>query len=618
MKLNKIYNLFTLVFVLIVIQTRTNAQLVMTVNSLADDEYSYAWDDPNTPEDESQDGICEDELGRCTIRAAIDESNNMSQKLTLNFSVSGTINLIDVLYPVSGSDINGNNQIELTGLHCFELLHDSKISSFQFNNCLEAITIYGNNNSIGLNNLFLNCYNAVIIDGDSNQIYLNRFGIDDENVLGPNTIGVLLSGYTNLIEYNTICGSYVAGIELSEGAFNDILFNYIGTTIDGGTGLGNSQGIVIGGSGVNTIDDNLISGNTTVGISISGVPPDNNSVLNSIENNIIGLDFDQNYAIPNKEGIVITNAAWDTRIYNNTIAGNQNNGILIFGLDEETQTYGTVIQGNRIGLNPNGNIIPNGVNGINIWGSVDSVVIGAEPANGLGDPNKIVGNQGSGISVLTQLGYSPTYVSVRKNQIYQNNNSNLFVSPQANYGIQPPYSLSFNNNTIAGIHDIPGAKIDIYNANLNEGKPSAYQWLGVTTVGANGVFSYEITDPSIEAVSLIATTALGNSSGFAYLELVTDVEKDNDKIPNMFSLNQNYPNPFNPSTTITFSIPEEELVTLKIFNSLGEEVAELMNEIKSAGNYSLLFDANTLSSGVYFYRIKAGRYVEIKKMTLLK
>jgi hypothetical protein len=609
--------MFALVFALIILQSKTNAQLVMTVNSLADDEYSYAWDDPNTPEDESIDGICEDELGRCTIRAAIDESNNMSQKLTLNFSVSGTINLLDVLYPVNGSEIKGNDQIELIGFHCFELQHDSRISNFHFNNCFQAITAYGNNNTIGPDNFFLNGYNAVIIDGDSNDVFLNHFGIDENDILGPNTAGILLSGYTNLIQHNIICGSYVAGIELSEGAYNDIFSNHIGTTIEGGTGLGNSQGILIAGSGLNTIDNNVVSGNTSVGIAISGVPPDNYSVLNSIENNIIGLDLYENYAIPNKEGIVITNAAWDTGIYNNTIAGNENNGILIFGLDTETETYGTVIQGNRIGLNPNGNIIPNG-NGINIWGSVDSVVIGAEPGNGLGDPNEIVGNQGYGISVMTQLGYSPTYVSVRKNQIYQNSTSNLFVSPQANYGIQPPYGLSFNNNTIAGIHDIPGAKIDIYKADLNGGKPSAYQWLGSTTVGGNSVFSYEITDPTVEAVSLVATTALGNSSGFAFLQLLTDVEKENDEIPSEFSLKQNYPNPFNPFTTISFSISNEEFVMLKVFNSLGEEVAELVNEIKPAGNYSVPFNAGQLPSGIYFYKIAAGNFFQTRKMMLVK
>lgn len=85
-----------------------------------------------------------------------------------------------------------------------------------------------------------------------------------------------------------------------------------------------------------------------------------------------------------------------------------------------------------------------------------------------------------------------------------------------------------------------------------------------------------------------------------------------------FSLEQNFPNPFNPSTTISFSIPEEEFVSLKLINSLGEEVAELINEEKPAGNYSASFDASSLSSGIYFYSLTAGSFIESKKMIYLK
>jgi hypothetical protein len=164
----------------------------------------------------------------------------------------------------------------------------------------------------------------------------------------------------------------------------------------------------------------------------------------------------------------------------------------------------------------------------------------------------------------------------------------------------------------------PGAKIDVYKSNINEFSPSAYEWLGSTIVGGNGVFTYEITDPTIEAISVTATTSDGNTTGFSFLELITDVEKEDNNIPTEFSLAQNYPNPFNPSTTITFSIPNEQLVSLKVFNSLGEEVANLVNENKPIGNYSVSFDASELPSGVYFYKISAGNFVETKKMILLR
>ena len=85
-----------------------------------------------------------------------------------------------------------------------------------------------------------------------------------------------------------------------------------------------------------------------------------------------------------------------------------------------------------------------------------------------------------------------------------------------------------------------------------------------------------------------------------------------------FILGQNYPNPFNPETTINFSLPKDEFVTLKIYNSLGEEIAVIINSFKNAGSYEIKFDGNELSNGVYFYELKAGSFSSIKKMILLK
>ena len=88
--------------------------------------------------------------------------------------------------------------------------------------------------------------------------------------------------------------------------------------------------------------------------------------------------------------------------------------------------------------------------------------------------------------------------------------------------------------------------------------------------------------------------------------------------PNEFSLDQNYPNPFNNSSVIRYSIPKSSQVTLKIFNALGEEIETLINEEKPIGTYELTWNAANLSSGIYFYRIQAGSFVQIKKMILLK
>jgi hypothetical protein len=85
-----------------------------------------------------------------------------------------------------------------------------------------------------------------------------------------------------------------------------------------------------------------------------------------------------------------------------------------------------------------------------------------------------------------------------------------------------------------------------------------------------------------------------------------------------FVLEQNYPNPFNPTTTISYSIPKKDFVTLKIFDGLGKEIAIIANGVKNSGNYSIEFDASKLTSGIYFYRLTTSKFAETKKMLLLR
>jgi plastocyanin len=106
-------------------------------------------------------------------------------------------------------------------------------------------------------------------------------------------------------------------------------------------------------------------------------------------------------------------------------------------------------------------------------------------------------------------------------------------------------------------------------------------------------------------------------SGVIIVELPVSVA-DDGSIVNKFELNQNYPNPFNPTTTIKYSIPANGIITLRVFNAIGEEVSMLANEFKEAGTYDVSFNAAQLSSGIYFYRLQAGSFVETKKMILLK
>jgi phosphatidylserine/phosphatidylglycerophosphate/cardiolipin synthase-like enzyme len=100
--------------------------------------------------------------------------------------------------------------------------------------------------------------------------------------------------------------------------------------------------------------------------------------------------------------------------------------------------------------------------------------------------------------------------------------------------------------------------------------------------------------------------------------ILVSVEQIDPHIPASFSLLQNYPNPFNPSTRIKYSLPSNQLVTLRVYDLLGREVATLVNEKQAAGTYQVQFSMNGLASGVYFYRLGASGFVETKKMLLMK
>jgi len=136
---------------------------------------------------------------------------------------------------------------------------------------------------------------------------------------------------------------------------------------------------------------------------------------------------------------------------------------------------------------------------------------------------------------------------------------------------------------------------------------------------ANG--TTEINPGSINLRQHLATKSItidGILVSTTWSDVVTNVINSGIFNPVEFNLSQNYPNPFNPSTTINFSLPVTGYVQLIVYDVLGNEVAILINEEKSAGRYKVNWDAKNNPSGVYTYRIEAGEYTEVKKMVLLK
>jgi predicted acyl esterase len=144
-------------------------------------------------------------------------------------------------------------------------------------------------------------------------------------------------------------------------------------------------------------------------------------------------------------------------------------------------------------------------------------------------------------------------------------------------------------------------------------------------------------DTSPDDVSFLGTNpfvlpAINNGYNYLYLSnksyidlpivnassVFSDAMENGNENPYSFSLGQNYPNPFNPVTNINFELPVKNLVTIKIYDILGRELAALVNEVKDAGSYNTVFDASGFSSGVYFYTIKSGSFTDTKKMLLVK
>jgi 2',3'-cyclic-nucleotide 2'-phosphodiesterase (5'-nucleotidase family)/PKD repeat protein len=166
--------------------------------------------------------------------------------------------------------------------------------------------------------------------------------------------------------------------------------------------------------------------------------------------------------------------------------------------------------------------------------------------------------------------------------------------------------------------------ITLSNASNDNNDPNglivSYFWEfgdGTTSTEANPVHTYSSADEF--EVKLTVTDNEGATTTKAEnvaVSLVTSTEADG--LPTKFALNQNYPNPFNPSTYINYDVPEASQVSIVVYNMLGQKMATLVNEVKSAGSYSLQFDASALSSGVYIYRLEAGSFVSTKKMTLVK
>ena len=160
-----------------------------------------------------------------------------------------------------------------------------------------------------------------------------------------------------------------------------------------------------------------------------------------------------------------------------------------------------------------------------------------------------------------------------------------------------------------------------YDGNNNQIEILSQRWDGSAWVNSSkSSFTYDGNNNLAELLfQMWDISAWVNSSKYLYAYVpITEVNENLSSI-NSYSLSNNYPNPFNPSTKITYSIPERSNVSLKVFDLLGSEVVELVKGEIEAGRYDIDFQCSfNLPSGVYFYRLQAGPYIQSRKMILLK
>lgn len=216
-------------------------------------------------------------------------------------------------------------------------------------------------------------------------------------------------------------------------------------------------------------------------------------------------------------------------------------------------------------------------------------------------------------------------------RIWNIHNESPNTSGLQNYWSNVLVAISNNNHPRLIWGPYPSESLTINNYKVYR-KYGASSWQLLTTVSST---TYEYTDGTVTLSGQQAgtdvqykVTAIYNTNNETSASNIVTVNVQGGGIEkkgsseefslNEYKLDQNFPNPFNPSTIISFSIKENSIVTLKIYDILGNEISELVNEVKEPGNYSVSFDATDFSSGIYFYMLKANGYSLTKNMLLTK
>ena len=201
-----------------------------------------------------------------------------------------------------------------------------------------------------------------------------------------------------------------------------------------------------------------------------------------------------------------------------------------------------------------------------------------------------------------------------------NTNGNPYIDPTTNQQTKFPLSGDpvTNSGWLADPNWVSGGSGAMLFAGPFTLAPYDTQWTMLALVPGLGSSNLNSITAMREKVQILRSLPYDSLVFGSTNYFITDVDEAGNIIPEIFSLSQNYPNPFNPSTSIQYAVSHRQFVSLKIYDVLGKEIATLVNEEKSAGNYEVNFNASSLSSGVYFYTLRAGSFVQTKKMILIK
>jgi hypothetical protein len=201
-----------------------------------------------------------------------------------------------------------------------------------------------------------------------------------------------------------------------------------------------------------------------------------------------------------------------------------------------------------------------------------------------------------------------------------------FALVQSGNALTQDLYLFNTNSTITGRITLngasPGYAMSLFAVNADTGQAE-------TQTDNNGYFRFKVstkiynyqiayTNDIVQNYNINNVVVHAGDSNVNIDLIPTDVKLIDSGIPSNYYLSQNYPNPFNPSTVINYEIPKVSRVTISVYNVLGQEITKLVNREQAAGKYSVDFNAEKLSSGIYFYKIQAGNFSSFKKMILMK